>query len=164
MGFWSKLFGKSNSIKVIEKKDTKMKADEKQLIDAFFKEVKNYLEENPNDPDAHSMLASEYHKRGKLDEAVNVLKKAVDLIPNEPILHYNLATMLAQQDKLEEAVEQYKVVIEYDYDHADAHWYLAAIYYNAEKYSEAKKEALQAKRLNHPQAQRMLDALEEKGV
>jgi tetratricopeptide (TPR) repeat protein len=57
-------------------------------------------------------LALALYQQGKLEEAIQNYKKAIEINPKYDRAYYNLALALYQQGKLEEAIQNYKKAIE----------------------------------------------------
>jgi tetratricopeptide (TPR) repeat protein len=57
-------------------------------------------------------LAKALMKQGKLEEAIQNFKKAIEINPNYDKAYNNLALALRQQGKLEEAIQNFRKAIE----------------------------------------------------
>lgn len=93
----------------------------------------------PKNPDFYRSLASLEIREGKLDAAINILKKAADEMPADIFIRWNLSEVFVQADRLDEASDQVKKLRELGFlrelgDSIEAH-----ILYRQHKWSQAAK-------------------------
>ncbi|KPA15716.1 O-linked N-acetylglucosamine transferase, SPINDLY family [Candidatus Magnetomorum sp. HK-1] len=84
----------------------------------FFYEKKQYvqskkhcefiLSRNPRHPDALHLLGLIAGQRGQLDQAINLIQKAIDIFDRESSYHSNLAIFLARSGALDLSIEAYQ--------------------------------------------------------
>lgn len=74
------------------------------------------------------MLALEYGKKGKLDNAIMILKLAEKLFPNSTMVLFNQATIFNQQKKNNLAIEAYKKMVRIE----PSNYYYASLIYQLE--------------------------------
>jgi tetratricopeptide (TPR) repeat protein len=75
-----------------------------------------------------------------MDEAVNSIRKALEIDPEKADAHYYLGVISASGNKYNEAIEAFKKVIAVDSNYADAHFDLGTIYHKQELFKEAIEE------------------------
>ena len=61
----------------------------------------------PNSVNLYNIIGSVNKQLGKLEEAIDVYKKAIDIKPDYAELHYNIGNALKEQGKLDEAIEAF---------------------------------------------------------
>jgi protein O-mannosyl-transferase len=72
-------------------------------------------------------LANALVRKGLPDEAIQQLRKAVELQPNYADAHYNLATVLLQNGEVDEAVAHWQTTLSINPNDAEAHIALANV-------------------------------------
>lgn len=90
----------------------------------------------------------------KYQEAVPILRTAVDKMPDSSTAHYQLGLALAKTDQWEPALSEIQAAVEHDPTSAQMHYYLAAVNTRLKHAPEAAKEYERALELdpNHFQA------------
>jgi len=73
----------------------------------------------------HYGLGIELQSQGKIDEAINRYRRAIEIRPYYAEAHYNLATALKSQENIDEAMSHYRQAIRIKPDYAQAHYNLA---------------------------------------
>jgi cytochrome c-type biogenesis protein CcmH/NrfG len=84
--------------------------------------------ENPENYEALLLLANLLGNSNRLDEAIPVYEKALQMRPDDAATRLDFARALADGDKRADAEVQFKKVIELDPDNQAAHYYLAELY------------------------------------
>lgn len=85
----------------------------------FFESVFSHL---PNDPQVIDILGSLYTQNGRIDEGLEMDRKAISLAPDNPNVHYNLACSLTLKKQKEGALKALGKAIDLGYD--DLKWML----------------------------------------
>jgi tetratricopeptide (TPR) repeat protein len=91
----------------------------------------------PDEAEARSRRGAEVLSRGKPDEAVGELLKAVELNPQDRTARLNLAYAYDRLGRVEEAISEYKKVVELDPQNTVAHNNLGVLYDKKGLYDEA---------------------------
>ncbi|MEO0255159.1 MAG: tetratricopeptide repeat protein [candidate division WOR-3 bacterium] len=95
---------------------------------------------DPFDPAAHNNLAVVYFNRGLFDEAINELKKALDIDPDFNIARINLEIILKKTKKKEDLIDKYFRKVEQNPEDINARLEYAKTLYQLAKYSHALRE------------------------
>ena len=107
-----------------------------RLAEAYFKkgmareaqfELKQAMSLVP-EPDTYASLGVVYLYQDKLDQAIELLRKAEALNPNDPGIYSNLGVSYRKKGKIDEAILQYRKALEIDPDLLDAHVNLGEAY------------------------------------
>ena len=97
------------------------------------------LKHVPNSPGVHSNLGRAYFEDGKLEEAVNEFKAAIEIDPKAYKAHYNLGLAYEKKDLIPEAVQAYETTIRINPGFTDAHFNLGNIYARSGLLAEAER-------------------------
>ena len=97
--------------------------------------------------DAYTNRGRLAHKRGDIDEASRLYRRALALAPRDPIVHYNLALALESKQRFSTAISHYARALELDPNFADAHFNLARLLEMSGHRSQALKHLVIYKRL-----------------
>jgi superkiller protein 3 len=76
-------------------------------------------------------------KQGRIAEAIEQYRKAIELNPNRAEFYNNLGNLLAKQNQTDEAIEQFQKALEVEPDYAKAHYNLANILTAQGRWDEA---------------------------
>ena len=148
------IFVQSSYAKV--EQNTFQQSEENQAIttqaNIFYAEndIKKALElflsipEEQRSPQNWLLLGNILQDQGKLDEAIFMYKKAIQVDDKYYKAYYNLGNIYLQQDKPNMAVTEYKKVTKLNPDYAYGHYNLACAYIKLGKYSSAKYELYNA--------------------
>jgi tetratricopeptide (TPR) repeat protein len=98
-------------------------------------------------PEAHAGLGSILSSQGKLDEAIDHYRAAVELDGSAVQLRMNLALLLIKRGRLDEAAEEYRQLIRMNPTTVEAHNNLGLILAGQEKIDSAIEEYREALRL-----------------
>ncbi|HEV2972652.1 MAG TPA: tetratricopeptide repeat protein, partial [Pirellulales bacterium] len=98
---------------------------------------RDVLEKNPDNARAHNNLAVQLLDQGKIDEAMEHCKRALELERDYADAESNLGLALTKQHKFEEALPHYRRALELKPEHKYALDLLAAALTEQGKYSEA---------------------------
>ena len=118
-----------------------------QMVGVAFRQVEGRPQMSsahfgPTDPTAHFEYGILMYEEGKLDEAIDRFRKALELDPQRGMALYYLGNALRQQGSLDEAIQAYRTAIEIDAKYAHAHRSLGAALL-ARDDVQAAREALQ---------------------
>lgn len=82
--------------------------------------------EDPTVPDRSPIeMAQNFIRAGRVDDAIRVMKSAVEKTPDSPVLRFNLALAYLEGDKRDLAEDELRVVLEKDSKFVEAHTALA---------------------------------------
>jgi tetratricopeptide (TPR) repeat protein len=101
----------------------------------------------PGDPAEAERLHQEavaHIRRGQLNEAVELFRKAVDRHPGFAAAHHNLGVALAKQQKLAEAIASFQRCLHLDHDSVDAHGNVGLAYLQHGELEQAMHHLLRA--------------------
>ena len=73
-------------------------------------------------------LGIRLRRMGRLDGAIDALRRAIELAPQIPELHYNLANALMDNGANDESIQHYNQVMDIAPNHAEAHLHLGFAY------------------------------------
>jgi serine/threonine protein kinase/Flp pilus assembly protein TadD len=104
------------------------------------KEFQRAIELNPNIANAHQWYALSLMWRGRLEEALNQVKQALELDPLSLVINANLGFILSGAQQYDQAIEQFRKTLEMDPNFAYAHYRLGQLYVQKEMYAEAVPE------------------------
>ncbi len=115
-----------------------MRHEEEYLLDQI-SEIKEQLEQDPENIDLLNDLGVGYYLAGEYIESINILRNAVELKPDESRCLYNLANSLAEIEEYEEAIKYYHDSIDQTPDHLPSLNNLADCYEAIEQPEKAKQ-------------------------
>ena len=104
-------------------------------------ELGRALAEDPEDADAHGLLALSRASAGKNDEALEAAKQAVALAPDRGYFHFVLGKVHFDRDEHRPADAALREAIRLDPEEANYRWIRASILFSWEKREEALEEA-----------------------
>ena len=112
----------------------------------------------------HYNLGNVYTEQGKIDEAINEYRMAVQLNPNDAKAHNNLGLSYEHQGRINEALDEYQAALKLKPDNAIFHYNLGNMYAQQGKIDEAINEYRIALQLNpnHAKAHQNLDLLQNR--
>jgi tetratricopeptide (TPR) repeat protein len=90
--------------------------------------LESYLKEDPTDGYMLGKLGMAYMGLGRFFEAMEYLKKALEITPECPLTNFTLAKILVGQDQLDEAIQCLKKGISGDPFFAEAYAYLGDLF------------------------------------
>lgn len=99
-------------------------------------------------PKAYNYIGLFLQGQGKMDEAIDAFRKAIELNPRLALVHDNLANALSGQDKKDDADSEYRKAIEIDPLDPEAHIYLGLFWSEQGKINEATAEFRKATELD----------------
>ncbi len=102
------------------------------------------IPDNERSPQNWLLLGNILQDEGKLDEAVFMYNKAIEVDEKYYKAYYNLGNIYLNDGKPNMAIEQYKKVIKLKPEYAYAHYNLGCAYIKLAKYGKAKYELLTA--------------------
>jgi tetratricopeptide (TPR) repeat protein len=103
-------------------------------------EYRRAIELNPNYPTAHHWYATQLLLQGRLDQALQEIKKAQQLDPFSLGINKDFAVILLYEHDYDKALEQCRKTLEIERDFGAMFTYIAQIYELQEKYPEATAE------------------------
>jgi serine/threonine protein kinase/Tfp pilus assembly protein PilF len=104
------------------------------------REFKKAIELNPNYPTAHHWYNLLLLDEGRLDEAMNEIKRAQELDPLSLVINVNIGNVLHFMRRYDEAIKQFKKTLELDENFALAHLALGDAYCQKRMFAEAITE------------------------
>jgi Tfp pilus assembly protein PilF len=105
------------------------------------KELRHYLAQDPENAQAHSLLALSLAQQDKREEADSSARQAIQLAPDQGFCHYVLGLVKAQNDDLHSARQSIEEAIRLDPENSDYHGLRAFIYLRAQRWQEALNAA-----------------------
>jgi len=87
--------------------------------------------------DNYNDISNSLYKQGKLDEALETLKKVILQNPNVAESYYNIAIIHTKKNNLKEAVNAYKKAISLKPDFTEAYFNIGRIFYDMGQYYKA---------------------------
>jgi TolB-like protein/Tfp pilus assembly protein PilF len=104
------------------------------------REFKKAIELNPNYPTTYHWYSLMLNSEGRLDEAMNEIKRAQELDPLSLIINVNVGEVLYYMRQYDEAIEQYKKALELDQNFMLAHFGLGNVYCQKGMFADAIAE------------------------
>jgi len=105
------------------------------------KEFKRSIELNPEYATAHQWYAIHFlTATGRLEEAVQEMKKALELDPASLVMNTFMGATLSYTGRYDEAIDQCRRTIQMDPNFAVAHWHLGLAYEQKQLLDEAIEE------------------------
>jgi tetratricopeptide (TPR) repeat protein len=96
---------------------------------------------------AYTVVGNALIEEGKLSEAIEECRKALEISPEYPEAHNTLGNILAKQEKYDEAIADYRAAVQADPNYPDAHNGLSSALLKKGAFVEAEAEAREALRL-----------------
>jgi tetratricopeptide (TPR) repeat protein len=96
---------------------------------------------------AYTVVGNALIEEGKLPEAIEECRKALEISPEYPEAHNTLGNILAKQEKYDEAIADYRAAVRADPNYPDAHNGLSSALLKKGAFVEAEAEAREALRL-----------------
>jgi tetratricopeptide (TPR) repeat protein len=106
------------------------------------------LKVNPNLPACLHLRGFVAHQRGKNDEAIEHIGKAIERDPNQAVFHYNLASPYLAQRRLDEAIACYQKALRLNPELIQAHVNLGNVLQEQGRGTEAVHHYSIARELN----------------
>jgi protein O-GlcNAc transferase len=100
--------------------------------------LETFIAQNPSNAKAIDLLAAICQMQGKLDVAIQWLRRAVTIAPDDWEIHYNLGLMLAMATQTHEAIAAYTRALALKPDAANAHNNLGNLFQAEGRLSDAK--------------------------
>jgi len=97
---------------------------------------------------SYANLGIGFAEEGRLDEAIVLFRKSIDLYPSEPDAHYNLAVALDQLGQEEQAANELVTVLRLDPGFAAAHDNLGVLLARSGNFADAERHFREALRLD----------------
>ncbi len=110
---------------------------QRSRYDLAEQELRRVLAEDPEDAQAHALLACSLAEQNKLQEAESSARQAIQLAPDSSYCHYIMGWIKVQEDDLPSARRAVEEAIRLDPESSDYHGLRAAIYLRAQRWQEA---------------------------
>ena len=109
---------------------------QESVVSLLLKKV-NLISRGPNNADAYYNLGLAYTRMERYDDAIDLLKKAIEIKPNESETHFQLGLIYLGQKKYNEAANAFKETVRIDPFHAQGHAHLGLAYQKQGCHQEA---------------------------
>ena len=96
---------------------------------------------------AYAVVGNALCEEGKLPEALEQCRRALQIAPDYPEAHNTLGNIYGRQEKYEEAIASYRAAVEFDPKYADPHNGMGDVLLKQGKYAEAEAQCREALRL-----------------
>jgi protein O-mannosyl-transferase len=107
-------------------------------LDSAILEFQKAIDINPHDAELESFMAEALmHRPDRLDEAIALLERALELEPDRAVVHFNLGSALAREGKLEQAISQFERCLQLDPNQIGASYNLGMALKNLGQYDLA---------------------------
>lgn len=128
------------------------------------RQYQRIIAEDPTYDDAYNNLAVAYFYEGKVDSALSVLEKAIEINPYNPQAHNNIGYMLGTAHKFEDALRHLFIAIQIKRDYLDAYVNLGYVYMWKQDFVSARKIWLQLLKIdpNNKEARKGFSELEKR--
>lgn len=98
-----------------------------------------FLDQNPTDPTALSMMASAHLRSGDTEKAVQCFEKGIEINPNSDAAHAELAFALMKSGATARAIEHFNQAVELNPEFHQPWCFLEQLQYQAANYPEAMR-------------------------
>jgi cytochrome c-type biogenesis protein CcmH/NrfG len=105
------------------------------------------IERNPACWMAYNNLGYEFLQTGRVEEAISLCSRALELHPNDNEAHNNLGIAFARKGNLDLAFHEYREALRINPNYADAHYYLGTVYAKKGELNTAIQEYREALRI-----------------
>ena len=105
------------------------------------------IERNPACWIAYNNLGYEFLQTGRVEEAIRLCSRALELHPNDNEAHNNLGIVFARKGNLDLAFHEYREALRINPNYADAHYYLGTVYAKKGELNTAIQEYREALRI-----------------
>jgi Tfp pilus assembly protein PilF len=116
------------------------------------------LEVNPYDFAANVEMSLLDKQDGKLDEAMFLIGRALQVRPGDPAALFQRASILFAQDRIEPSRQEFVSLLEKYPDYPEAHAALARVYYRMKRQADGDRESATARRLQAESQKRLQEA------
>ncbi len=113
------------------------------------KEFREALKKDNSRPEIHGYLSVLLYNLGFVDDAIEEMRKAVDLYPVDVHLNMELGRLYFVRNNSGDAMEQFFLVLEMNPGHASAYYYLGELFLRMKEYDMAWISARMAQRAGH---------------
>jgi tetratricopeptide (TPR) repeat protein len=113
------------------------------------KEFREALKKDNRRPEIHGYLSVLLYNLGFVDDAIEEMRKAVDLYPVDVHLNMELGRLYFVRNNSGDAMEQFFLVLEMNPGHASAYYYLGELFLRMKEYDMAWISARMAQRAGH---------------
>ncbi len=126
---------KLTNVDAVERAVSHHRRGELQQAEVIYRQV---LHVEPNNADALHLLGVIAHQRGKNEDAVCLIEKAIKVNQAVPLFHNNVGMAYSALNKLEEAIACYRHALSLNPDYYDAHTNLGNALHERGKMEEAE--------------------------
>jgi tetratricopeptide (TPR) repeat protein len=123
---------------------------ENEDAEAALRAYEQALAADPTLLDARINMGWLLHQAGRLAEAEDVYRDAIQVCGNDAVLQYNLGVLLDDMDRKAEAVQAYQEALRGNPELADCHYNLALLYEALDQPKDAIRHMAQYRRLTEP--------------
>jgi tetratricopeptide (TPR) repeat protein len=113
--------------------------------------ISSYIQQQPNNSDAHKILGMDYYMVGKQEEAELELKRAIELSVTDPEAFYYLGRLYFTRNEMPAAVSAFQKAIQLDSSSVRAQNHLGQALEGLGEYESARKVYLKAIELEKEQ-------------
>jgi len=117
---------------------------EKDQYEAAKKQCDYILTTNPNHPDALHLLGLIVAKTGRMDQAIQLIQKAIQIFDSSHVYHSNLAVYLAKVGRFEQAITHYQKALAIKPDDPGVHNNLGMALFYQRKLKQSRTYFIQA--------------------
>jgi len=135
-----------DNILTYNKTNSKLSAtDVKNNFEICIQELKNNINEHPNDAQDYMYLAAIYNRAAiynanYLDNVIETSKQALKLSPTRPQIYFEMGQAEANRKNFDKAIEYFKLGIELNPKTVESHWNLMTAYILSGQTENAEKE------------------------
>lgn len=112
-------------------------------------EFRKALQKDNKRPEIYGYLSVLLYNLGFVDDAIEEMRKAVDLNPDDVHLNMELGRLYFVRNNPGDAMEQFFLVLEMNPGHASAYYYLGELFLRMKEYDMAWLSAKMARRIGH---------------
>lgn len=103
-----------------------------------------------NDAGVQQQLSILLYHQGFVDEAIEAMKRAIDIDPDTDYLHHELGLLYFAKGDQDNALNRFAASLKINPGHTDSHFYLAQLFRRQQNMTAARMFARSASALGHP--------------
>ena len=136
---------------------------------AAVEEYRQAIAKGVEDAEVQQQLSILLYHQGFVDEAIEVMERAVEIDPDIDYLHHELGLLYFARNRWNDALKHFFASLRINPGQTDSHYYLAQLYKRQQNLTAARLFARSAKALGHPgqdleQAFQLKDFPNEKSI